>query len=230
MSDIVMNCIALSRAALSAVLFVALPATAQIVRTLTFDPYEAKYSRQLNRFVSLGFADTSGAPIIVDPDTGTDIAVPMPSAQSVSIGPDGIHAAIGFSTSVKYYNLATRTVEQTYATSFKDFSPVLAGDGFIYFPPTYSIELSTGRQRYTGHIGDLPVGPLNQLHPVWKSIYTGWVGLARYDFSNGSVWFSDNGGCANSRMNGGAWLTEDGQRLIASCGYAFARRKPVGRL
>src|SRR4051794_35147414 len=79
---------------------------------LTFRPLAAEFSSGLDRIIMVS-ANPSQLHIF-DPASGTDKKVDLSKVPiSLSVSPDGTHAAVGHDLLVSYVNLNTAAVEQT---------------------------------------------------------------------------------------------------------------------
>jgi hypothetical protein len=88
---------------------------------------DAEYSKQLDRIVTV-----SATPLnqlhVVNPLTGASVAVDLPLAPAcVSVGPDGLFAAVGHNGWISYINLSTHALIKTLPVSTDVVDIVLAG-------------------------------------------------------------------------------------------------------
>ncbi len=86
---------------------------------------------------------------LYDPLTQNDQIIPLPYAPtSVSVGPDGLSAGVGYDGHFSYVNLQTQTVSTPIPVDLTVSGVILAGNGYAYVfsnsnAPSYSIQLST---------------------------------------------------------------------------------------
>lgn len=216
----------------SAVVQITVTAQQDIVM-LSFQVRDAEYSKPLDRLIMVS-ATPANRLHIHDILTGDDTAVYLPlPPSSISVGPDGLHAAVGHDGWISYVNLSTATLEKTFAVSTDVLDIVLAGNGYVYaFPRQDQWEyirsvniatevetLSTGRQIYAGTRA--------KLHPDETSIYGANNGLSpsdieKYDISSGMPsYLYDSPYHGDYAMCGDLWLSEDGLRIFTKCGNVF---------
>ena len=122
-----------------------------------FRPAAAAYSRTLDRII---FTSTGPSQLhIYDPATGVDRTVALPLVPtSLSVGPDGLHAAVGHDQSISYVNLSTALLEQRLNVSATVYSLALTASEVYAFPlsgtwqPVHAVTISTGLERLFGNI------------------------------------------------------------------------------
>jgi hypothetical protein len=114
---------------------------------LSYRPVAAEYSTTLDRVITV-----SGNPNMLhvyDPVSQNDTTVRLVQPPlSLSISPDGLHAAVGHDALVSYVNLATGAVDKTFMVPATADSVVLSGS-WIYVLPSrqgssVSVNLTTG--------------------------------------------------------------------------------------
>ncbi len=202
------------------------------VARLSFRVLDAEYSGALGRIVAV--ATNPDALHLYDPVTGADTAVALgrpPTA--VSVGPGGLHAAVGHEGWVSHVDLVEGTVAE-HPVSADVLDVVLAGNGFAYVFPrvdqwTYirCLDLTTGAE--TLHTGEtIYAGTLAKLHPNGTAIYGADNGLSPSDIEKYSIaagtaeflWDSPYHG--EYAMCGNLWIAQDGARVFTRCGGVFS--------
>lgn len=221
--------------AIAAILLCSIPLQAQR-QSLSFKPVEVQYSSALDRVIAIsGTPDTLH---IYDPVANADNTVALSGAPlSLSVSPDGLHAAVGHAASIEYVNLQSRTVEKTF-TGLTLNDPlyngqpghVVVGNGYIYAMPQYggnplSIQISsgavvTGTSFYYSSEG--------VFDPAANAVYTGQDGsfpqsLLRFDASAGPLgspttykYFNQFNVCSP------IWVSADMNRIFTGCGTIFS--------
>lgn len=195
---------------------------------------DSEYSRALDRIVTVG---TSPHRLYVaDPVAGTEESVALSLAPtSVSVSPDGLHAAVGHNGYVSYVRLspAPLTVEKVMGTTADVFDVVLTGNGWIYAFPRIDqweeircLEIPTGTESLsTGY--SIRAGTKAKLHPGGTAIYGADNGLSpadieKYDISGGTAkYLYDSPYHGDYSMCGDLWISEDGLRIFTACGNTF---------
>ncbi len=185
---------------------------------LSFNPSAAQYSSALDRIVMI-----SGSPNalhIFDPAANRDVTVPLNNVpSSLSVSPDGLHAAAGTSGAVYYIDLRSAAVQNTFpggigigsvllSNSALYINPVIQG-GSNSDPSTIYVDLGTGQSTsLSGSIGGAGVNPVNgQIYQAVSSspsfmyrlvvngtriVQNAWPYFATHP-AGGSVWFSPDG-------------------------------------
>ena len=160
-------------------LFVAAVATSAQTVPLPYRPVTAEYSYGLDRiiFVTAGPNQLH----IFDPISQSDTAVNLSQAPlSLSMSPDGLHAAVGHNSLISYVNLQTASVEATYPSSFAATGLILATDYVYVLNPqgggTVSIALSSGRIPTFNNYSGATAG---RLHPSGTALYKSTMGALR---------------------------------------------------
>jgi hypothetical protein len=194
------------------------------VAGLPFKVIDAEYSKQLDRIIMV-----SGTPSnqihIYDPITNTDQTVDLSAVPtSVSVSPDGLHAAIGHDSIITYADLVSKSVVTTLQAGGGDILDiVLAGNGYIYAlrNPFIAVNISTGAvTAWTNGAGIKA-----RLHPSGMALYTtiGYAAL-KFDISSGPlVYLYSSNNIPGRYYNVGddIWMTEDGTSLITQSGNIF---------
>src|SRR5438270_3679396 len=97
---------------------------------LTFRPDAAEFSASLDRIIMISASPNQLH--IYDPATNTDKTAALSQVPlSLSVSPDGLHAAVGHNQLISYVNLSTATVEKTFTTT--QTAPVIVlGANYFY--------------------------------------------------------------------------------------------------
>lgn len=199
--------------------------------TLDHGFLDAEYSEQLSRLVMV---DASPDRLyLYDPvseaEESVDLSVPP---TSVSVGPDGLYAAVGHDARVTYVDLANAEVVAIHEVQVEVLDIVLAGNGFAYLFPTrdqwtdlWALDLSTGEE-FQG-TATIYAGTVGRLHPSGKYIYGANNGLSpddleKYDIQGGvATMLYDSPYHGDYPMCGDLWVSREGARIFTKCGYVF---------
>jgi hypothetical protein len=199
---------------------------------LDFRVVDAEYSAALERIVMVSAAPNQLH--VFDPLTAVDVPVDLPlSPTSVSVGPDGLFAAVGHDGWVSYVDLAAGSLVKTMPVSTVAVDVVLAGNGFVYVFPKQDqwqaircIEIATENE--TLHTGrPIYAGTVARLHPGGTAIYGANRGLSpsdieKYSIAGGTAsYLYDSPYHGDYEMCGDLWISEDGLRIFTACGKVF---------
>ncbi|UFS63421.1 PKD domain-containing protein [Sulfurimonas sp. HSL-3221] len=205
----------------------------RVVHQLDFYINDAEYSQTLDKIVFVS-SEPVNALYIYDPLTQEVNSVNLPIPPNcVSIGPDGLFAAVGHDAYITYVDLAAASAVKTFAVSADVLDVVLDGNGYVHAFPrddqwvkirTVQIEteqetLSTGLSIYAGTVG--------KLHPDGASIYGADNGIypadiEKYDISGSTAdYLYDSPYHGDYQMCGDLWISEDGFRIFTKCGNVF---------
>ncbi|HEX2092980.1 MAG TPA: hypothetical protein VHG28_11280 [Longimicrobiaceae bacterium] len=201
-------------------------------RNLNHRVVDAEYNTSTDLLVTVS-ANPSQLHIL-DPDLGTTHSVSLAKTpSSVSIRPDGAYAAVGHDGLVSLVNLATRSVERTYAVTTDAIDIVLASNGYAYvFPRTdqweeiHSLNLATGVETLSA-TASIYAGTLAKLHPSGEYIYGADNGISpsdfeKYDIRSGPARVMyDSPYHGDYAFSGDLWFSEDGARIFARSGNVF---------
>jgi len=206
------------------------------LRSLNFLPFDAEFSRSLNRIVMIG-SDTNTLHIY-NPVTGGDILVALNQVPtSVSVSPDGLSAVVGHNGAITYVNVADPTAVGAIVSWPVDINVgdvVHGGNGYAYAFPAAgaqwtnirAIRLSDGAVSVqTGY--SIYAGTVGRLHSSGAAIYGASRGLSpadieKYSISGGSVaYLYDSPYHGDFSMCGDIWPSADGNRLVTACGNVF---------
>ncbi|MEJ2467206.1 MAG: hypothetical protein P8045_16205, partial [Candidatus Thiodiazotropha sp.] len=176
---------------------------------------------------------------ILDPATGAERHVDLSMLPtSVSVAPDGLHAAVGHDALISYVDLtgvgsAATDIVTTLDVSTTVFDIVLAGNGYVYaFPKTdqwvkiHSVQIATNTETLSSgnYIYDETHA---KLHPDGFAIYGADNGLSpsdieKYDISGGVASYAyDSPYHGDYDMCGDLWLSENGAYIYTACGNTF---------
>lgn len=197
---------------------------------LSFDVVDAEYSKQLDKIIMV--SSNPNQLHIYDPLSNTDTAVELPLAPtSVSVGPDGTHAAIGHNQSVSYVNLTTPQIEHTFNVFVEIADLVLAGNGYIYairktLDTDYirNIEIASGHVTYASEWHVYSKTKI-KLHPSGKYIYGIESDnfpqiLKKYNIQNNTIeYLYDSTHQVSYTMGNDLWLSKDGLQIFVTSGY-----------
>ncbi len=195
---------------------------------------DAEYSRALERVVAVG--EGPARLYLVDVATGGEQSVDLVLAPtSVSVSPDGLHAAVGHNGWVSYVRLspAPLAVEKTIATTADVFDVVLAGNGYVYAFPRIDqwetircLQISTGAETLSTGMS-IYARTRAKLHPGGSAIYGANNGLSpsdieKYGIGGGTAaYLYDSPYHGDYGMCGDLWISEDGARIFTACGNTF---------
>jgi hypothetical protein len=191
--------------------------------SLSYKPLDVQYSKPLDRLIAIS-ADPHKVHL-VNPLTGAETTINLNLApRSLSVSPDGTHAAVGHDGWISYVNLTAGYVEKNLAVSVTANSLVLAANGNIFVSPSTTVNVATGAQTTPGYVYWQAVRPA--LHPNGTWIYStrggspddvlkGDISTGTYQFLYESKYHGDFPVCA------GVYFTADGNRLLTGCGTLF---------
>jgi hypothetical protein len=194
------------------------PAATAPLNSLTLLGYSvvgAQYSKALDRVIAI--VSSPNELHIHDPVAGFDQTVPLPKVPAfLSVSPDGLSAAVGFDGWVSIVDLSTATITSTNQVFMNVYSLLLGGHGYFYTfgqntGDLFSVPITTGLFDFVSSFN----GRYPQLYVDGNSFYTE---ASKFDISHGpaaAISQSYSSGCAPF------WLTEDGNRMITSCGKAY---------
>nr|WP_164021029.1 PKD domain-containing protein [Pyxidicoccus trucidator] len=209
---------------------VVLTAQPPFVHGLSHRAIDAEYSKALDRVVMV--STNPDALYLYDPATQLETSVALPAAPtSVSVGPDGLFAAVGHDANISYVDLSTPRLVKTVAVTTHVFDVVLAGNGFVYAFPSadqwvdiHCVNIATGVETLGGW---LRAGTRGVLHPSGTAMYGANNGLSpddieKFDITRGTAQRSyDSPYHGDYYMCGNLWISEDGARIFTACGNTF---------
>ena len=208
------------------------PVAPVTIKPFDYNIIDAEYSKSLDKIITVS-ADPHRLHVY-DPESEASIDTVLSLAPTcVSVGPDGLHAAVGHNEWVSYVNLSTASVEKTLSVSTDVIDIVLAGNGYAYaFPRTDQWEkircimLETGSETLqTGN--SIYAGTKAKLHPSGNAIYGAQNGISPSDIEKYAI----VGGTAEYQYNspyhgqyamfGNLWISEDGLWIVTRGGNVF---------
>lgn len=203
------------------------------VTNLSFRILDAEYSKQLDRIIAVS-NQPSNQLHIYDPISGLSSAVSLTVVPtSVSVSPDGLHAAVGHSGAISYIDLVLETAEKVINTTADAYDVVLAGNGYAYvFPGTdqwvqiHCINISDGTETLSPPYNTYEKTSA-KLHPSGTALYGADNGISpadirKYDISAGTAtYLYDSPYHGDYAMCGDLWISEDGFRIFTKCGNVF---------
>jgi hypothetical protein len=118
--------------------------------SLAFRPVDVQFSNSLDRLVMI--STNPSRVYLVHPTTGatTSVNLSLPPL-SLSVSPDGTHAAVGHDGWISYVNLPVGYVEKNLAVPMTVNVVLLAGNGKIWVPPSTTVDIATGTQTTPGY-------------------------------------------------------------------------------
>ena len=190
---------------------------------------DAAYSRAIDRIVLV--TDTGNAVHLVDPHTLDDVSIALPSVPaSVSVAPNGTHAAIGHDGFISYVDLMEQAVTHTWNAS-APFGDVALSNTYVYgFPSSnqwvsmHVVDVSTGVDAPVGNIYAGMQGAVNPDGTTLFGVDTELEpdSLYAFDLTNGAQPVQGNMYFGDEQPPCGAlWISMDGSRLYTGCGYVF---------
>jgi hypothetical protein len=194
---------------------------------LPYRSVAAEYSSALDRIIMI-----SGSPNqlhIYNPATRADVAINLSKPPlSLSVSPDGMHAAVGHDALISYVNLSTNLLEKTLPAPTTVTSLALGVD-YVYIPSVGSIRVSTG---VLNSAVTFPGVTVERLHPGGSGLYAippGSPGLLMdIDVSGGPMGGSSTGPYSGDYpVCGGIWFSPDGRRIYTGCGTVFQANPSV---
>jgi len=193
---------------------------------LSYRIEDAEYSAALHRIVAVSKAPDRLR--LLNPDTGAETSIALPLAPAgVGLSPDGLKAYVGHAGWMTVLDLSPLQVQRTVAVSGDALDIVAAGNGFAYFFPKRDqwehvrcIDLTTDTE--TLHTGSMIYeGTRALLHPSGSFVYGGGpFGLEKYSIAAGTLSYLYDAP-ATPPNAGGAWLSEDGERIFTYPGNVF---------
>lgn len=203
-----------------------------VINSLSYPVTDAEYSKALDKVIMLSTSPNQLH--IYDAATHTEQVISLPLAPtSVSVGPDGLYAAVGHDAYISYVDLKNAKLLKTLAVAVKVLDIVLAGNGYAYaFPKEdqwqdiYSVNLNTGEVTGGARV-TIYAGTLAKLHPNGLSMYGANNGLSpddieKYDIQTGTASkLYDSPYHGDYPMCGNLWFSEEGKRIFTACGNVF---------
>jgi len=206
---------------------------------LGHDVIDAEFSRALNSIIMVG-GEPENALYVYDVATGLEKRQALARLpRAVSIGPDGVTAAVGHDSLISVIDLVTAGQTGTPAPTQLDLSIdvsdiVLDGLGSVHaFPNQYgwgpirSVAIATNTEQ-EGIGGFLQHDSRARLNPAGTAIYEAdtisnpshfnkWdISTGKSVFLYGSEYYDIYDFCGN------LWFTESGDRVFTACGHIFS--------
>ena len=186
---------------------------------LPYRPVAAEYSTALDRIITTANPNQLH---IYNPATKTDVAVNLSKPPlSVSVSPDGMHAAVGHDGLISYVNLATQLFEK------RRFQLQVQSPAWLWVPVTFIFPISApdpDLHRRLDSPVSVPGATFARLHPGGAGLYTVSPTspslLTDVDVSNGPMGAASAGPYSGDfPVCGGLWFSQDGRRVYTGCGY-----------
>jgi hypothetical protein len=215
-----------------------LPELPYLARTpLSHDVVDAEYSKALDAIVMVSSSPTRSL-YVYDVSTGTSRSVPLNrDPMSVSIAPDGLHAAVGHDALISYVDLTTvgqpaapAPVELNVSMAAQDI--VLDGRGVAHalsaaypWDTVHSVEVATNVES----LGTSSVYPDSKirLHPSGDYLYLADNGISPSDIEKIDIRtlpatrLYDSPYHGDYSMCGDLWFKENGSVIYTRCGNTF---------
>ncbi|MGC4049889.1 MAG: hypothetical protein QM757_10295 [Paludibaculum sp.] len=191
--------------------------------SLAFKPVDVQYSKSLDRLIMV--SANPNKVHLVNPVNAAETTINLNLAPlSLSVSPDGTHAAVGHDGWISYVNLQAGSVEKNLAVSTAVKLLVLTDKGSIWVPPTLNIDVATGVQTTSGFSPYEVVQPA--VHPGGNWIYYTRGGspddVVKGDISTGTFqYLYDSKYHGDFEICGGVFYSADGSRLLTGCGTLF---------
>ena len=195
---------------------------------LPFKPLDVQYSKSLDRLIVVATNPNSLYIISVSPGGGyfsaNGVNLNLPPL-SLSVSPDGTHAAVGHDGWISYVNLSQAYVEKNLQVTVTANKLVLTDSGIIWAAPNATINAATGVQTTTTGIWNTPAAK-PALHPNGNWIYYTRGGspgdVIKGDVSSGTFqYLYDSRYHGDFPMCGGIFYGAGGDRLLTGCGTLF---------
>jgi uncharacterized protein (TIGR03437 family) len=189
---------------------------------LSFNVVHSDYSSALDRLVAAAVSPNELH--IYGPASQTDTVVPLSlPPTSVSVAPDGLHAAVGHDGYVSYVDLQAGSVLRMFPVATPVGYLLLAGNGYVYVvaDAIFSIQIATGTVTSNGgFLGGIGTGEPARLEPNGKYFYTFGGGFSKWDITNGPA-VPYSGSSFNTEVGSNGWLFQDGSEIIGQSGQVF---------
>jgi hypothetical protein len=199
---------------------------------LAHDVVDAEYSAALDVIVMVSALPTPTLQLY-DPVQQTAKSIALDAApKAVSVGPDGLSAAVGHDGLITIVDLANIEDPIVSPKTVLDLSTgvtdiVLAGNGYVHAFPSNaytirSVEIATNTE--TGNTGyGIYYGTKAKLHPDGTKMYGANNGLSpdsieRYGVAAGIAANESSSSSAYYERCGDLWLPEDGLTIYTACG------------
>jgi hypothetical protein len=199
------------------------------LRKLASRVIDAEYSAALERIVTVSAEPKTLR--LLDPRTFAETEIPLSLApSSVSVGADGLRAAVGHTNAISIVDLVTRAV-QTVAVTADVADVALAGNGWVYAVPRstggekariVAVRLDTGLQisGMSNQAGTVRI----KVRPGDAALYAAggsYSTVERYDITAGAPVLAGSASDGYYSGCGDLWLSEAGTRIFTRCGSAY---------
>jgi hypothetical protein len=203
------------------------------ITPLGYGVIDAAYSRAIDRIVIV--TDKGNAAHLVDPHDMNDVSIPLPiTPASVSVSPDGAHAAVGHDGFISYVDLMAHSVLHTWNVS-APFGDVALSNSYVYgFPSSdqwvslYVVDVSSGATT-TAMSSSIYAGMLAGVSPDGKMLFAVDTQLSpsslySYDLTNGAdpmqttMYFGDQ-----QSPCGALWVSKDSTRVTRAAAPSSTR-------
>jgi hypothetical protein len=207
------------------------------VALLPFDVVDAEYSAALDRVVIVSASPP--ALHVLNPFTNAYVSVALASTPvAVSVGPDGLHAAVGHDHALTYLDLSGPSIVGTYVVPYPVGDLALAGNGYIYGIASsdqwvgmhifgLGSQLDTWDQSATIYAGSkLKLASGGAM--LYVAVNSGPSEINAYDITTGL----DRGAGSSQEIigadaEGALWMSADGGRIFTRSGQVFAVTPPA---
>ncbi len=214
------------------------PLTPSHIRSLPHDVIDAEYSKALDAIVMVSSYPSNALYVYdINSNTETQLLLAKPPA-AVSVGPDGLHAAVGHDALITYVDLtkigqAGEDPKTILNVSAVVFDIVLDGRGYVHVFPLadhqsvnmHSVEVATNTESIgTGLFYE---GEHARLHPAGDYIYGADNGVSPADIEKFDIrtvptaWLYDSPYHGDYEMCGNLWFSENGENIYTACGNVF---------
>jgi hypothetical protein len=195
---------------------------------LPIDVVDAKYSLSLDKLIVL--AADSSALYIVNPRSPTSRPVDLYGPpNSLTLAPDGLHAAVGHEKAISYVNLQTGKLENIFLTDVTPTDITIGSNGWLYYAPINKnndapltfVQTQTGEQIPTTYT--YPLAHI-LLHPDNSRMYFMGPRVYRLDVGeDGMVEQTDKNSEKPSCDK--VWFVENATLLVTACSDVFKLSK-----
>lgn len=195
--------------------------------SLLFSPAAAQYSSALDRIVMI--SSSPNVLHIYDPAANSDVTLPLGSVpSSLSVSPDGLHAAVGGSDGVYYIDLRSAAVQNAYpggvgtgsmllSNSALCINPVVQGT-VPYDSSTTYVDLGTGQSTSLSGpiIGGAGVNPV--IGQIYQAVGSSPSFMYRLVVNGTTIAQKPWPYFATHPAFGSVWFSRDGSRIYAGNG------------
>ncbi len=213
------------------------PLTPSHIRSLPHDVIDAEYSKALDAIVMVSSYPSNALYVYdINSNTETQLLLAKPPA-AVSVGPDGLHAAVGHDALITYVDLtkigqAGEDPKTILNVSAVVFDIVLDGRGYVHAFPLvndwlkiHSVEVATNTEKIGAE--SFFQQEHARLHPTGDYIYGANDGLTTDDIEKfdvrtvPTVWLYESPYFGEYSICGDLWFSENGASIYTACGNVF---------